>query len=40
MTWNEPDEGERAFIDFLLGEVGQFLVEEIGFLPAAALSSG
>lgn len=33
MTWNEPDAGEEAFIDFLLGEVGQSLVEEIGFLP-------
>lgn len=34
MTWNEPDEGEQAFIDFILGEEGQSIVEEIGFLPA------
>lgn len=40
ITWDEPDAGEKVFIDFLLGEVGQSLVEEIGFLPAAALSSG
>jgi len=33
MTWNEPDAGEEAFIDFLLGEEGQSLVDEIGFLP-------
>ena len=40
ITWDEPDAGEEAFIDFLLGDAGQSLVEEIGFLPAAALSSG
>ncbi len=34
MTWNEPDESEQAFIDFILGEKGQYIVEEIGFLPA------
>ncbi len=34
MTWDEPDEGERDFIDFLLGDEGQSIVEEIGFLPA------
>lgn len=33
MTWDEPDEGERAFIDFILGDEGQLMVEEIGFLP-------
>jgi phosphate transport system substrate-binding protein len=36
MTWNEPDEGEQAFIDFLLGDEGQSIVEEIGFLPVGA----
>jgi len=36
MTWNEPDEGEQAFIDFLLGEGGQSIVEEIGFLPVGS----
>ncbi|HPJ30983.1 MAG TPA: phosphate ABC transporter substrate-binding protein [Methanothrix sp.] len=34
ITWDEPDQGEQAFIDFLLGEEGQSMVEEIGFLPA------
>ncbi|HII06483.1 MAG TPA: phosphate ABC transporter substrate-binding protein [Methanotrichaceae archaeon] len=34
MTWNEPDEGEQAFINFILGDEGQSIVEEIGFLPA------
>ncbi|MDF0589628.1 phosphate ABC transporter substrate-binding protein [Candidatus Methanocrinis natronophilus] len=38
ITWGEPDAGEKAFIDFLLGEAGQSLVEEIGFLPAEALT--
>ena len=33
MTWYETDAGDEAFIDFLLGEEGQSLVEEIGFLP-------
>jgi len=33
MTWNEPDSGEEAFIEFLLGDEGQSIVEEIGFLP-------
>ena len=33
ITWDEPDQGEQAFIDFLLGEEGQSMVEEIGFLP-------
>ncbi len=33
MTWNEPDDEERAFIDFLLSDEGQSIVEEIGFLP-------
>jgi phosphate transport system substrate-binding protein len=33
MTWNEPDDGEQAFIDFILGDEGQSIVEEIGFLP-------
>ena len=37
ITWGEPDAGEKAFIDFLLGEAGQSLVEEIGFLPVEAL---
>jgi phosphate transport system substrate-binding protein len=36
MTWNEPDEGEQAFIDFLLGDEGQSIVEEIGFLPVGS----
>lgn len=38
ITWDEPDAGEKVFIDFLLGDAGQSLVEEIGFLPAGALS--
>ncbi len=33
MTWDEPDDGEQAFIDFILGDEGQSIVEEIGFLP-------
>jgi len=33
MTWNEPEEGEKAFIDFILGEEGQSIVEQVGFLP-------
>jgi phosphate transport system substrate-binding protein len=33
MTWNEPDSGEEAFIEFLLGDEGQSIVEDIGFLP-------
>lgn len=33
MTWNEPEEGEKAFIDFILGDEGQSIVEEVGFLP-------
>lgn len=37
ITWGEPDAGEKAFIDFLLGEAGQSLVDEIGFLPVEAL---
>jgi len=36
MTWDEPDEGERTFIDFLLSDEGQSIVEEIGFLPVGA----
>jgi phosphate transport system substrate-binding protein len=33
MTWNEPDDGEQAFIDFILGDEGQSIVVDIGFLP-------
>ncbi len=33
MTWNEPEAGEQVFIDFLLSDEGQSIVEEIGFLP-------
>jgi len=33
MTWNEPDSGEEDFIEFLLGDEGQSIVEDIGFLP-------
>jgi phosphate transport system substrate-binding protein len=33
MSWNEPEEGEKAFINFILGEEGQSIVEEVGFLP-------
>jgi len=33
MTWNEPDAGEQVFIDFILSDEGQSIVEDIGFLP-------
>jgi phosphate transport system substrate-binding protein len=35
-TLGEPDDDERAFIEFVRGERGQAIAEELGFLPVSA----
>lgn len=32
-TWGEPDDDERAFIEFVSGERGQAIAEDLGFVP-------
>lgn len=32
-TWGEPDEGERAYLEFVTGEKGQAIAESVGFVP-------
>ena len=32
-TWGEPDEGERAYLEFVTGKEGQAIAERVGFLP-------
>jgi len=34
-TWGEPDENEWAFLDFVTGEKGQTIAEELGFVPVS-----
>lgn len=33
-TWEETSEGEQEFLNFVLSEDGQQIVEEIGYIPA------
>jgi len=35
-TWGEPDDDERAFLEFVTGERGQAIAEELGFVPVSA----
>lgn len=35
-TMGEPDDDERAFIEFVTGERGQAIAEELGFVPVSA----
>jgi ABC-type phosphate transport system substrate-binding protein len=35
-TLGEPDGNERAFIEFVTGERGQAIAEELGFVPLSA----
>jgi phosphate transport system substrate-binding protein len=32
-TWGEPDEDERAYLEFVTGEKGQAIAESVGFVP-------
>ena len=32
ITWNEPEESERAFLEFVLGDEGQKIAEDVGFV--------
>jgi len=35
-TLGEPDDDKRAFIEFVTGERGQAIAEELGFVPVSA----
>ncbi|HPJ83335.1 MAG TPA: hypothetical protein PLM24_00240 [Methanothrix sp.] len=34
-TLGEPNENERAFLEFFTGERGQAIAEELGFVPVS-----
>ena len=35
-TLGDPDDDERAFLEFVTGERGQAIAEDLGFVPLSA----
>jgi len=38
ITWNEPDESEGTFLDFVLGDEGQKIAEDVGFVSVRQMA--